>query len=314
MDVKRMFLLADVAQHRSITAAAQALAYTPSAISQQVKLLEREVKLPLLERHPRGVRLTDAGEAVVNAADKIRRLLEAADNELAEIAGLRRGSLRLGAFPTAGASIVPLAITAFQQRHPDIEVSVRSARLAEMLQLLESRDIDIGLVWDYDWCRIETVVGPAVLATHHILDDPMELVVARKHPRARRRRVPLAELADERWIIRADAHPGAEVLVRACRAAGFEPRVSFEAHDYQEAQAMVAVGLGVALIPRLALTSVRDDVTAISLGDTAPVRRVLLARLADRWHTPASDAMVAVFEEVATAVCRDGRTLKRPPQ
>jgi len=311
MDVKRMFLLADVARHGSITAAANALAYTPSAISQQVKLFEREVKLPLLERHPRGVRLTDAGEAVVSAADKIRRLLQAVDDELAEIAGLRRGSLRLGAFPTAGASLVPVAITAFQQRYPDVDLSVRSARLAEMLRLLESREIDIGLLWDYDWCRIEGIADPDVIATRHILDDPMELVVARTHPRARRRRIRLAELADERWIIRADAHPGAEVLVRTCRAAGFEPRVSFEAHDYQEAQAMVAVGLGVALIPRLALTSVRDDVTAISLGDTAPVRRVLLARLADRWHTPASDAMVAVFEEVAATRYRDSRTRTR---
>jgi molybdate transport repressor ModE-like protein len=311
MDVKRMFLLADVARHGSITAAAQALAYTPSAISQQVKQFEKEIKLPLLERHPRGVRLTDAGAAVVNTADKIRRLLDAADNELAEIAGLRRGSLRLGAFPTAGASIVPLAITAFHQRYPDVDIAVRSARLAEMLGLLESRDIDIGLVWDYDWCRIERVADPAVIATRHILDDPMELVVARTHPRARRRRVRLGELADEHWIIRADAHPGAEVLVRACRAAGFEPTVSFEAHDYQEAQAMVAVGLGVALIPRLALTSVRDDVTAITLGDTAPIRRVLLARLADRWHTPASDAMIAVFEEVAAGRAGNDRTRTR---
>lgn len=311
MDVKRMFLLADVARHGSITAAAHALAYTPSAISQQVKLFEGEVKLPLLERHPRGVRLTDAGRVVVDAADKIRRLLQAADNELAEIAGLRRGSLRLGAFPTAGASLVPVAITEFQLRHPEVDLSVRSARLAEMLRLLEGREIDVALLWDYPWCRIEKAADPTVVATRHLLDDPMEVVVARTHRHARRRRVRLAELAGERWIIRADAHPGAEVLVRACHTAGFEPNVSFEAHDYQEAQAMVAVGLGVALIPRLALTSMREDVTAIPLGETAPVRRVLLARLAERWHTPASDAMAATFEEVAARIAQSSRVVKR---
>jgi DNA-binding transcriptional LysR family regulator len=299
MDVKRMFLLADVARHGSITAAAHALAYTPSAVSQQIQSLEREVGLALLERHARGVRLTDAGEVIVASAEKARRLMRAVDDELAEVAGLRRGSLRLGAFPTAGASLVPLAITTFRERHPGVELIVRSAKLAEMLRLLESREIEIGLLWDYDWCRIEGMVDADVLAMRHILDDPMELVVARTHRLARRRRVRLAELADERWIIRTDAHPAAEVLTRSCRAAGFEPRVSFEAHDYQEAQGMVAVGLGVALIPRLALTTVREDVTAISLGDTAPVRRILVARLAGRRHTPASEAMIAVFEEVA---------------
>ncbi|MFE9206594.1 LysR substrate-binding domain-containing protein [Micromonospora sp. NPDC007230] len=307
MDVKRMFLLADVARHGSITAAAHALSYTPSAISQQVKLFEGEVKLPLLERHPRGVRLTDAGRVVADTADKIQRLLQAAENELAEIAGLRRGSLRLGAFPTAGASLVPHAITEFQLRHPEVELSVRSARLAQMLRLLEGREIDVGLLWDYPWCRIEKTADLPDITIRHILDDPMEVVVARSHRYARRRRVRLGELAEDRWIIRADAHPGAEVLVRACRSAGFEPSVSFEAHDYQEAQAMVAVGLGVALIPRLALSSTRDDVTAIPLGDSAPVRRVLLARLADRWHTPASDAMIATFATVAARIARDGR-------
>jgi DNA-binding transcriptional LysR family regulator len=308
LDVKRMFLLADVARHGSITAAAHALAYTPSAVSQQIQSLEREVGLALLERHARGVRLTDAGEVVVASAEKARRLMRAVDDELAEVAGLRRGSLRLGAFPTAGASLVPLAITRFREDHPGVELIVRSAKLAEMLRLLESREIEIGLLWDYDWCRIEGMVDAGVLTMRHILDDPMELVVARTHRFARRRRVRLAELADERWIIRTDAHPrAAEVLTRSCRAAGFEPQVSFEAHDYQEAQGMVAVGLGVALIPRLALTTVREDVTAISLGDTAPVRRVLVARLAGRRHTPASEAMMAVFEQVAGQMAPEAR-------
>jgi DNA-binding transcriptional LysR family regulator len=149
------------------------------------------------------------------------------------------------------------------------------------------------------------VIDPAEIAVHHILDDPMKVVVASTNPLARRRRIGPAELGGEGWIIRADAHPVGEVLVRTCRAAGFEPQVSFEAHDYQEAQGMVA-GLGVALIPQLALTSVRDDVQAISLGDTAPIRRVLLARLASRRHTQASDAMMAVLTKTAAAFSKGG--------
>lgn len=313
MDLKRMLLLADVARHGSITAAAHALSYTPSAVSQQIQLLEREARLPLLERHARGVHLTDAGQVVVTAAEKVRCIMEATGNELAEIAGLRRGSLRLGAFPTAGASLVPLAITTFQQRHPGVALSVRSARLAEMLRLLQTWDIELGLLWDYDWRRIENLIDPAVIAVRHILDDPMDVVVARTHPVARRRRVGLPELAGEGWIIRADAHPVGEVLVRACHAAGFEPRVSFEAHDYQEAQAMVAVGLGVAMIPRLALTSIREDVHAVSLGDTAPVRRVLVGRLAGRRHSQASEAMMTVLADIAANVWKPRET-RNPPR
>jgi DNA-binding transcriptional LysR family regulator len=205
----------------------------------------------------------------------------------------------MGAFPTAGASLVPPAITTFQQRYPGVALSVRSALLAEMIRLLESREIELGLLWDYDWCRIERRIDAATVAVHPILDDPIDVVVARTHRAARRRRIRIAELAGERWIIRGNSHPAGEVLVRACRAAGFDPRVSFEAHDYQEVQAMVAVGLGVALIPRLALVNVRKDVTPISLADPAPVRRILVARLASRRHSDASDAMMAVLTETA---------------
>lgn len=299
-----MLLLADVARHGSITAAAHALGYTPSAVSQQVQSLEGEVGLALLERHARGVRLTEAGVVVVTAGEKLRRVLDAAQAELAEVAGLQRGSLRLGCFPTAGASLMPLAITEFRRRHPNVELVVRSARLAGMVGLLETRAVELGLLWQYDWCPIEDAIDPETIAARHLLDDPMELVVARTHPLARRRSVRLEDLAAERWIMREDAAAG-EVLLHCCRAAGFDPRVSFEAHDYQEAQGMVAVGLGITMMPSLALTTVRDDVVPVSLGAGAPVRSVLLATVVGRQRTPASDAMVDVLEQVAAL--RGGR-------
>lgn len=308
-----MLLLADVARHGSISAAAHALTYTPSAVSQQIQTLEREVGLALLERHARGVRLTDAGEVVVRSAERLRRVLEAADAELAEVAGLTRGSLRLGCFPTAGASIVPLAITEYKRRHPAVELVVRSARLAGMVALLETRAVELGLLWEFDWCPITNVVDPDAVTTRHLIDDPMELVVGRRHPLARRRDVRLEDLGDERWIMREDAAAG-EVLLRCCHAAGFEPDVAFEAHDYQEAQGMVAVGLGITLMPSLALTTVRDDVVPIPLDDSVPVRRVLLATLATRRRTPASEAMVAVFDDVADQCGRRWRAHGGAPQ
>ena len=133
----------------------------------------------------------------------------------------------------------------------------------------------------------------------HLLDDPTMLVVSADHPLADRKRVDMADLAAEEWVVREPDHPVAEVLDRSCRAAGFSPRIAFHANDYQEAQAMVSVGLGIALAPRTAVTNPHPDVRVISLGSTAPARRILLARRRERVPAPAEAAMVRVFAEVA---------------
>jgi DNA-binding transcriptional LysR family regulator len=191
-------------------------------------------------------------------------------------------------------SLLPLAVTRFRDRHPAVRLSVLSARKDQLLDHLERRRIEMALLWDYEWSR----VSEPGLVLRQVLEDPTAVVVARSHPLAGRTSVRMAELAEESWVIRGDQHPVAEVLSRTAHAAGFEPAVSFEANDYQEAQAMVAVGLGVALAPRLALANLRSDVTVLSLGDDAPRRRVLLASLAGRSATPAEAAMAEILAEV----------------
>jgi DNA-binding transcriptional LysR family regulator len=199
-------------------------------------------------------------------------------------------------------------VTRFRDRYPGVRLSVLSARLDQLLEHLERRRVEMALLWDYEWSRISE--PDLVLRT--VLDDPTALVVSASHRLAHRRSVPMEELADESWITRADAHPVADVLSRSALDAGFEPTVAFEANDYQEAQAMVAVGLGVALAPRLALMNLRDDVRVLSLGSAAPTRRILLARLADRRPTPAEVAMSAVLAEVARSTALSPRS-RRPP-
>ena len=294
LDVGRLRLLAEVARHGSMTGAAAALTYTPSAISQQMRRLEVEVGHPVLERHPRGVVLTDAGRAIVQHVASIERQLEALQGELDDIAGLRAGSLRLGTFPTVASSLLPLAVTRFRTRHTGVKLSVLSARLDQLLDLLERRRVELALLWDYEWSRIDA--PELTLCT--LTDDPTAVVVSRTHRLAGRRSVRMAELAEESWVIRGGHHPVAEVLKRTAGAAGFEPAVAFEANDYQEAQAMVAVGLGVALAPRLALANLREDVTVLSLGKDAPRRRILLARLNGRAATPAEAAMTEILVRV----------------
>ncbi|GAB2965079.1 LysR substrate-binding domain-containing protein [Amycolatopsis acidiphila] len=293
-DVRRMLLLAQVARQGSITGAAAALNYTPSAVSQQISRLEAEAGQPLLDRRARGITLTDAGRAVLVHAERIDRELRAARTELDDLAGLREGTLRIGTFPTVAASFLPLVVREFRARHPGVELIVRSSRNAGLVELLDSHEVELSLLWDYEWRRL---ADPGLDITY-LLDDPTTLIVSTAHRLAGRKSTTFAELAGEQWIVR-DDHPVAEVLTRSCHAAGFEPSIAYRAHDYQEAQAMAAVGIGIALAPRLALTGLRDDVTTVALGPSAPARRILLATVQHHRPTPAAAALRAVF--LATA-------------
>lgn len=292
LDVRRILLFAEVARRGSVTAAARALNYTPSAVSQQISRLEAEAGQPLLERHARGVALTDAGRALAIRGERIERELKAADNELADFAGLRAGTLRVGTFPTVGASLLPSVVIAFREAHPDVRLTVRSARIAGLWSMLENREIELSLMWDYDWCRIDREDATVI----PIRDDPPALLVSDGHPLASRPWATLAEVAEDPWITRADHHPVAEALERSCRAVGFEPQIAYEAHDYQEAQAMVATGIGVALAPMLALDgSIRPGVSVLPLRPPAPVRRILLVSMSDHSFTPAAQAFAALL-------------------
>lgn len=301
LDVTRLLLLAEVARHGSMTAAAATLAYTPSAVSQQIRRLESDIGQPLLDRHARGVSLTEAGRVTVEHVTEIERSLEVLQGRLDNLLGLREGSLRLGTFPTLGASLLPLAVTAFRGAYPGVRLSVHSARLAPLLELLERRRVELAFLWEYEWSRI---TGDG-LDLRVVTEDPTSLVVSASHRLAGQTSVDVRELAEESWIIRGDNHPVAEVLSRTASAAGFEPSVSFEANDYQEAQAMVAVGLGIALAPRLALANLRSDVRVLRLDGCAPSRRILLARLAARAPSPVENAMIDVIRQVGRETATD---------
>lgn len=303
LDVRKLVLLAEVVEAGSITAAATALNYTPSAVSQQLRQLEVEVGQPLLQRQPRGVTATEAGALLAQHARRVERQIGAAEADLAEIVGLHRGHLTIGTFPSIGSSLLPRAIIAFRALHPGIELSVRSAWFDPLTEMLDNGTLGLSLLWDYDWNRIP----PDRYDLTPILDDPTMLVVANSHPVARRRSITMNKLADEQWVVRANNHPVVEVLLKACHAAGFEPKISFYANDYWELQAMVSVGLGIAVAPLTAITNRHPDVRVISLGSTAPSRRVLVAHRHDRVHAPAEAVMRDVLREVASAYAQTER-------
>ncbi|MDX1875350.1 LysR family transcriptional regulator [Mycolicibacterium sp. 120266] len=295
LDTNRMFTLREVATHGSITAAAEALGYTTSAVSQQIAKLEKEAGQPLLERHARGVALTDAGRSVVRHTERILVELHAAEAELAEIRGLRAGVLAIGTFPTAGSSLLPLVVKEFKTRHPGVELKVFSGRFDRLVDALRRRETELSLLWDYEWNRI----NDPTLTYHHLMNDPTMLLVSEHHRLADRDAIGIGELRDESWVVRAEDHPVAQTLEKLCQQGGFAPRTSVFAHDYGEVQAMVAVQLGVAIAPRLAVLNPRPDVRSIRLATRPPQRRILIAHLAERRLSPAAHEAIAVSAAAA---------------
>ncbi|MGH2944145.1 MAG: LysR substrate-binding domain-containing protein [Solirubrobacteraceae bacterium] len=297
LDVKRLRVLREVSVRGSFSAAAEALAYTQSAVSQQIAALEREAGTVLVERNARGVRLTDAGRVLVAHADVILARLADAEAELEAIAGMRGGRLRMVSFPTAGATIAPRAIARFRERHPGVEVTLAPREPDEGLDCLKSGECDIALTVE---AGFEPIADRAI-ARHQLLDDPFYLCVRSGHPVASKPRVRLADLAEESWIMGTTGRcPDGLVLERACQAAGFEPRVAFQSDDYTAIQGFVAAGVGVCLIPDLALVAVRDDVVIRCVEGRPIVRRVLAATLAGGYVSPAAAAMLEILSEVGT--------------
>jgi DNA-binding transcriptional LysR family regulator len=291
-----MKVLREVAACGSFSAAAESLSFTQSAISQHVAALERETATKLVERSSRGVRLTEAGRALVSHADAILARLDAAEEELAAIKGLRGGRLRLACFQSAGATLVPRAVAEFHSRHPDIDLGMIEAEPEDAREPLRCGEIDLALVYDFD--SLPNMLDEE-LELSHLIDDPYDVVVPREHRLAKRRGVKLADFADEPWVASTSISGCRKITERVCQEAGFEPRIAFEADETLAAQSLVAAGVGVSLLPRLALTTVHPGVVTRTLGRAAPVRRIWAARQKGAFQSPASEAMVQILCDVA---------------
>lgn len=274
--------------------AAAELQYTPSAISQQIRKLEGELRVQLVDRHPKGVRLTAAGHIVVRRIHAIDQQLDALGADLDELEGGYTGTVRFGVFPTFAAALLPEVVVGLRAAYPRIRLAVHSSRISPLRELLAERQLDLALTWDYPWNRTRD----AGVIHHELLTDPTVLIVAADHPLARVDHVDLTEVAAEEWILRAGGHPTAELLFRCAEAAGFTPKVAIEVSDYLETQAMVAAGLGITLCPRLAAHQLRDDVVVKRLRGPVPARRIYTARVRDAEFTTAAMRLQEILESV----------------
>jgi DNA-binding transcriptional LysR family regulator len=312
LNVGRLRVLREVARRGSFSAAAAALSYTQSAVSQQIAALEAQTGLTLLERGSRGVRLTAAGRTLLEHAEGILARLEAAEEEMAAIAGLRGGQLRMASFPTAGATLMPVAIAAFRTAYPEVQLTLAEGEPEEIAPRLRAGEFDLALLFEFEAPAEED----ETLKRVPLLEDPLHLALPPGHRLARRRAVRLEDLREEAWVQTSSASPCARHVVRSCHAAGFEPRVAFESDDYQTVQGLVAAGVGVALIPELALSPARADVAVRTLAPHPPVRTVIAAlpgRVGSRARlVPAASAMLRTLEAAAAAAGHHERSGGRP--
>ncbi|MFD9727277.1 LysR substrate-binding domain-containing protein [Streptomyces sp. NPDC059072] len=306
LDVRRLRLLRELARRGTIAAVAEALAFSPSAVSQQLGVLEREAGLPLLERTGRGVRLTPAGQHLVEHAEAVLERLERAEADLAEARGGLAGALRIGAFPTATRAIVPAALTALARRHPGLEPMVSETDPAAVAHALRAGDLDVALVHEYDFVPAAREPG---LATEPLYAEAMYLATPASDPPAPAPASggavpmpdpavvahadggPTAERAagspggDQDAVLLAHAHapwitatPGTlchAMTLRACQAAGFTPRVRHQVDEFATVLALVAAGQGVAVVPQLGITAPADP--AVRLTRLLMGRRTQLA-------------------------------------
>ncbi|MFB7255827.1 LysR substrate-binding domain-containing protein [Streptomyces nojiriensis] len=294
LDVRRLRLLRELARRGTIAAVAEALSFSPSAVSQQLAVLEREAGLPLLERTGRGVRLTPAGRHLVGHAEAVLERLEQADADLAEARGGLAGALRIGAFPTATRAIVPAALTALARRHPGLEPMVSETDPAAVAHALRAGDLDVALVHEYDFVPAEPEPG---LATEPLYVEAMYLAApAAGTPGEAPAETPAGAPAppggpagsggaDQGAVLRGHARapwitatPGTlchAMTVRACQAAGFTPRVRHQVDEFATVLALVAAGQGVAVVPQLGVTGPADP--AVRLTRLLMERRTKLA-------------------------------------
>lgn len=290
LDPRRLLTFREVAERRSFSRAAEALALTQPAVSQQVGALERELGAELLVRGPGGLAVTEAGELLLEHANALSDRLRLADTQLAELVANDRGRLQAGAFPSALASVVPEAIGAFRSSEPDVLVEAREGSQADLAAGVLAGDLHAAICFEDAGGEPRAHPG---LQRHELGREPMDAAVGPDHRLARRRSIRLDALAGDTWTAPSPRH----LVYRACVAAGFEPRIAYITRDPLAIRGLVAAGLAVTLAPRL-LAGELPGIRTLRLTGDAPNRR-LYALTPDSGARPAALAFV---EAVAKAV------------
>ncbi len=296
VELRRLRTLRAVADQGTLAAAADALHLTPSAVSQQLSALEKEIGHGLLEPSGRSVRLTPAAHVLLGHADALFAQLERMEGDLAAQGTAPRGEVRVGGFPTALAGLLAQAAKPLRQRAPQVTVRVHEAETDEAVALLLARDIDVMLGME---CSAAPRRDDTRFHREELLSDVLDAALADDHPLADRATISLADLRDETWVAPPVGWSCDEVFHAGCRAAGFSPRIAHRSGDWQAVMALVAAGLGASLVPRLAQTATPPGVTIIPLTANPPMRHVFAACRAGAESQPAVRVVLEALTRIA---------------
>jgi DNA-binding transcriptional LysR family regulator len=300
IDLRRLRVLRAVAYYGTVSAAADALHFTPSAASQQIRQLGRDLDVTLLEPHGRGVRLTSAAHNLLTHADEIESRWEEAEAELRGLGDEPSGLLRISGFPTVMSGIIVPAAARLRDRYAALDVRLREADPVECFDLLFAGESDIAVVEAFSNIPVAT---DRRFDQQPLMDDPLDFLVPADHRFAGRRRIKLAEAASEPWIT---GWPGTvcyDEVMAVCSAAGFTPTIAHEAREWDVVGAMVAEGFGVALVPRLAQLPPGLPIARIpTIGRPAPCRQLLSVTRRGGRDAAAITVAVEEMESVAESL------------
>ncbi|MEY9964523.1 DNA-binding transcriptional LysR family regulator [Streptacidiphilus sp. MAP12-16] len=317
VDVRRLHILREVARQGSFAKAAAVLLLTPSAVSQQIAALERSLGLPVVERSTRGVRLTEPGRIMVDAADAVAAELADAQCRISELVDGHTGSLCLDTFSSGGQLLLPDALSRLLAEQPGVELAVAEADLEESVVHVREGSADLALTFHFD--------GPympeGALSWTPLLRDPLWVVLPDGHRLAGRDALALAELADEPWVL--GCMLAAQAIDQYAAVAGFRPRVVCRSSDYVFAQSLVAAGVGISLIPETALATSPGPsgrvgssgpgghpglrgLTAVPLRGPGPSRHIGALTLRRRWPQPLVGRLLQALRDTAAGLPSTG--------
>lgn len=270
LNVRRLALLLEIERHETLTAAAEALQYSPSAVSQQLKVLEQEAGLPLVERGGRQIQLTEAGRILARHAEEMIARLLSAEEHVRAVGRLGHGRLRLATFRSAGESLLVDAITYFRGHHPAIQISLVEGEPEQYIAALRRHELDLVLTYDYDWLALPFDDG---VVRDLICTDPFLVAVPRGFWR-KGRPMRLADLSTQSWIASTPANAVHRFTEQACAQAGYVPRIVMHTDDYHIAQELVARGMGVTFLPEISARKHHLGVEVHHLSDVTLARRI----------------------------------------
>lgn len=303
MEIYQLRYFVTAARLEHFTQAAEANHVSQPSLSQQIANLEAELGAPLFYRQGRSVRLTDAGRALLVYAERILEEVDAAKRAVQEVVGLRRGQLALWTLPTPGQHLLPRHLAAFRKEYPDIEITLRETVPARAVaEAVAGGKADIGIV------HLPYMVEG--LQHRELLEEELALVVPISHPLAERKEVALADLAAEDFIWAPEGASAAHPLYAACLAAGFAPRIACISGSAMGMQELAAAGLGIALLPRLAIHP-PPGATVIELAEPRPTRTLVAVWRPDRL-SHAATAFLARLTEAALKTSAEPESATAP--